>query len=130
VEFGKSWRRKSRKWVRRYGHAYEWTGPILCAPKSGNAAAATFPCDVETIGDDKVVVPLFFYNIILLADHSEWKSIAFVLPNSDFKVPYHLDEFITSIDWIEHHTGISFMPNADRAVRKATKGVVSAMWQD
>jgi endonuclease G len=121
---------KTRRWVRRYGQAYEWTGPILCVRTSAASLPDTFPCRVETIGANKVVVPLFFYKIILVEDHSTWRSIAYVLPNADFKAPYRVDEFITSIDSIERRTGINFMPDADPAVQTATKHGVSSPWDN
>jgi endonuclease G, mitochondrial len=111
---------QSRRWVLRFGHAYEWTGPILCSPQ--------FACAVERIGAGHVVVPPYFYKIILVQDHSVWKSIAFVLPNTNFSRPYHLEQYRTSIDWIESRTGIVFMPEAKANLQAAIKHDVSAMW--
>jgi endonuclease G len=118
---------KSRVWVFRYGHAYEWTGPIRCAPKL-RPPPDTLGCQRQTIGAHAVAVPLFFYKIILVQDQSTWKAIAFVLPNTDFKPPYRLESYITSIDWITTRTGIEFMPRMSARERRALTASVSAMW--
>lgn len=117
---------KTRSWVIRYGHAYEWTGPIRCdrqSPLTGQP-----PCERRTIGKNAVAVPLYFYKIILVHDQSKWKSIAFVVPNSDFKRPYHLESYIRSIGWIETQTGIDFMPDEPANDRRALKYSEGPMW--
>ena len=121
---------KSRRWVRRYGLAYEWTGPILCDQAAGILESAELPCEIGKIGKSGIVIPRFFYKILLVEDASVWKAIAFVLPNAAIRSPYHLEGFITSIDQIERRTGIQFMPQADRKVQAATKYGVSKMWSD
>ena len=67
---------KTRNWVQRYGHAYEWTGPILCNESQGVREAS---CERKTIGNG-VTVPEDFYKIILVQERGEWKAIAFVMP--------------------------------------------------
>ena len=109
----------TRNWVMRYGHAYEWTGPILCVDRT--------PCKPLTIGPG-VAVPEYFYKIILVRDQSQWKGVAFVLPNRDFSRPYHLERYIRSIDWIAQQTGIDFMPDTSEAVRRMQKSAVAPLW--
>jgi endonuclease G len=118
---------KTRAWVFRYGRAYEWTGPIRCAPKLP-PPPDTLGCQRQTIGEHGVAVPLYFYKIILVQDQSTWKAIAFVLPNTDFKRPYRLESYITSIDWIEKETGVEFMPTMSARERRALNASVSEMW--
>jgi len=110
---------RTRGWVMRYGHAYEWTGPILCIEPR--------PCKPRTIGNG-IAVPAYFYKIILVVDRSTPKVIAFVLPNQDFKRPYRLERYIRSIDWIERQTGIDFMPDAPEAERREQKSAVASLW--
>jgi endonuclease G len=118
---------KTRAWVFQYGHAYEWTGPILCEPEKLRAPDSGASCRV-TIGRHEVAVPLYFYKIILVQDRSSWKAIAFVLPNTDFKRPYHLETYVTSIDWIEKRTGIEFMPKMREKERRTLTAAAAAMW--
>ena len=117
---------KTRAWVSQYGHAYEWTGPVRCVPEVPKRP--TIPCERATIGPNEVAVPLYFYKIILVRDGSAWKAIAFVLPNTDFKRPFHLEPYITSVEWIESHTGITFMPRMRGQERRALVSTVSDMW--
>jgi endonuclease G len=118
---------KTRAWVFQYGHAYEWTGPIRCERAMQPPTDSNTDCRV-TIGKHAVAVPIYFYKIILVEERSSWKTIAFVLPNRDFKRPYHLEAFITSIDWIEKRTGIEFMPRMHDKERRALTAAVAAMW--
>jgi endonuclease G len=119
---------KTRSWVTRYGHAYEWTGPILCDRQWQTASAGQEPCQRQTIGRNAVAVPLYFYKIVLVQDHSKWKSIAFVVPNTDFHRPYHLEYYIRSIDSIERQAGIEFMPNDPASEQRALKVAEGPMW--
>lgn len=119
---------RTRAWVSEYGHAYEWTGPIRCDPQVSRQPDAGVGCRRTTIGEDAVAVPVYFYKIILVQDHSTWKAIAFVLPNADFKRPYHLESYIRSIAWIESQTGIEFMPKMPAKERLRLTEAVAAMW--
>jgi endonuclease G len=129
---------KTREWVFRYGHAYEWTGPIRCVEPTAGAPTADAPtaglptadmnCRRRTIGKNAISVPAYFYKIILVQDRTQWKAIAFVMPNEDYKAPYRLEAYIHTIDWIEQRTGIEFMPNVDAAERRALKNAAASMW--
>jgi DNA/RNA endonuclease G (NUC1) len=61
-------------------------------------------------------------------DGAQWKAIAFVMPNEDYRPPYHLEAYIQTINWIEQRTGIEFMPNVDPAERRALKNAAASMW--
>jgi endonuclease G len=119
---------KTRAWVREYGHAYEWTGPIRCDPRLPRTADAGVACQRQTIGAHEVAVPLYFYKIILVQEQSTWKAIAFVLPNTTIQRPYHLESYITSIGWIESQTGIEFMPRMGARERRALTAVAATLW--
>lgn len=119
---------KTRAWVFHYGHAYEWTGPVRCVSKESSAVDTARHCQRQTIGERKVAVPLYFYKIILVQDQSTWKAIAFLLPNTDFKRPYHLESYIASIERIETLTGIEFMPRMSIPERRKLVTQVDAMW--
>lgn len=108
----------TRTWVLRYGHAYEWTGPVRCEPEKPLVPVILSGCVRRTIGVDAVAVPVFFYKIVVVEDKLGWKAIAFLLPNVDFKRPYKLAAYITSIKLIEQATGIEFMPKMDAKVRR------------
>lgn len=116
---------KTRTWVQRYGHAYEWTGPILC-----NEAPITRAgdCERRSIGNG-VTIPEDFYKIILVQEKGEWKAIAFVMPNTDYSRPYELEHYIRSIDWIEQQTGIRFMPDMPADEARKLKSSTARMWR-
>lgn len=89
---------KTRAWVFRYGHAYEWTGPIRCDPELPRPPDAKVDCQRQTIGEDAVAVP------------------------------YDLKSFIVSIERIETLTGIEFMPKMSASDRRKLISEASTMW--
>jgi len=119
---------KSRDWVKQFGHAFELTGPVFFDPKEDSAASATGTVDFKTIGKDSVAVPTHFYKIIVVEDSGKLKAIAFVLPNQKYSPPYHLEQYIQSIDWVEKHTGLNFMPKLTAAQRTQLEQNASPMW--
>lgn len=124
----KSLEELSRTWVATYSEAYELTGPIFYDPKEDNPATANGTLTYFTIGKS-VAVPTHFYKIVVVKDGSSYKSIAFVMPNiTTYKPPYHLEQYIQSVSWVEDHTGLTFMPNLTAAQRIALKTNKSAMW--
>ena len=118
----------TRTWVKTYSEAYEVTGPIFYDPKEDNPSTANGTITYLTIGQG-VAVPTHFYKLIVVKNGSGWKSIALVMPNiSKYSAPYHLEQYIQSISWVEDHTGLTFMPNLTAAQRVALKSSKSAMW--
>jgi endonuclease G len=114
----------TRQWVTTYTEAYEFTGPIFYDPQATNGTI-----QYPTIGRDAVAVPTHFYKIIIVKDGAHWKSIAFVMPNiSTYKSPYHLEQYIQSISWIEQHTGLNFMPTLTTQQAQALEALPSPMW--
>jgi endonuclease G len=119
---------KTRKWAQQYGQAYEWTGPILCNSRPTTVLAQKDTCQRRSIGSG-VTVPEYFYKIVLVSDRGTWKAIAFVMPNTDYSRPYKLEPYIQSIEWIEQHTGIEFMPNEQSPEMHKIKSMTSRMWR-
>jgi endonuclease G len=117
---------QTRTWVKRYGHAYEWTGPILCNEQDEPAPATG--CTRRSIGNG-VTVPEEFYKIILVQDRGTWKAIAFVMPNTDYQRPYQLERYIRSIQWIEQQTGIRFMPELPETQARELKSSTARFWR-
>ncbi len=118
----------TRAWVMTYSEAYEFTGPMFYDPKEDNAATANGTISYITIGKG-VAVPTHFYKIVVVKDSGAWKSIAFVMPNvATYKPPFHLEQYIQSVDWVEDHIGLTLMPGLNAAQRIALKNSKSAMW--
>lgn len=59
---------------------------------------------LETIGQNKVSVPNYFYKII--RTYNNKNTIAFVMPNKKTK---HISNYVVSIDSIENLTGLDFL---------------------
>lgn len=92
---------KVRYWAQRYDGVYVVTGGVL-----KNTS--------KTIGTEKVVVPDFFYKIILDESNGKYKMIAFLIPNVKSNKPLY--DFVVSVDSIEKMTGIDFFPKLEDAV--------------
>jgi len=85
-----------RTWAWENESLYIITGPVITA----NA--------VNTIGENKVAVPDFFYKVILDATGDEKKTVGFILPNQESSLP--LSDFAVSVDVLEQITGEDFYP--------------------
>lgn len=91
----KSLETKVREWVITEGELYVVSGPI-------------FKDNIETIGENEVTVPGYFYKVIY---DGENKMIGFILPNE--KCPDDLIDYAVSVDSIESLTGIDFFSILD-----------------
>ena len=85
-----------REWAIQNEHLYIVTGPILDSSLTAS------------IGSNKVVIPNFYYKVILDYTTPEVKGIAFVLPNE--KGVNQLTNYVVTIDHVESLTGIDFFP--------------------
>jgi endonuclease G, mitochondrial len=105
-----------RKWItEKYPEGFIITGGFVFDPKE-ETDDADGTISVEHIGPDAVTVPTHFYKIFLAKDGSgKWHAIGFVIPNEGQRKPHHFADFVKSIDWIQAHTGIVFLPSIDPA---------------
>ncbi|MBQ7159018.1 MAG: DNA/RNA non-specific endonuclease [Treponema sp.] len=97
-----------RTWARTYGRAYVICGPVLDEPAESYA----------TIGANKVVIPRYFYKIILLPlyadeadaatpdDCADLTAYAFIIPNKNCDDGF--TAYRVTIDEVEARTGIDF----------------------
>jgi len=86
---------KVREWVLIEKELYVISGPV-------------FINNIDTIGDNNVIVPGYFYKIIFdITD--EQKMIAFLLKHEYSEKPLY--SFVTTVDSIEYLTGIDFFYN-------------------
>jgi len=87
---------KVRYWATKYDGVYVITGGVL-------------ESNLNTIGQEKVFVPNYFYKILLDNSNGEYKMIAFLVPNEKSDKPLY--SFVVSVDTIEKMTGIDFFPD-------------------
>lgn len=86
-----------RKWVKKEGRLFITTGPVLK------------PLPKNYIGvNNRVLVPEYFYKVVLDADAPEYKMIGFLVPNEGANEP--METYILSVDEIEEFTGLDFYP--------------------
>lgn len=94
-----------RIWATELGSVYVVTGPVLRPTSSDQVIVEP----ARTIGENQVTVPDYFYKAILFVSETETKAIAFILPNSESKMPPEI--FTVSIDTAEIETGLDFFPS-------------------
>jgi len=85
-----------REWAIQNEHLYVVTGPVLDQTLT------------RSVGSNKVIIPDFYYKVILDFTTPEVKGIAFVLPNE--KGVNSLRSYVVTIDYVETITGIDFFP--------------------
>jgi endonuclease G len=83
-----------RTWAWENESVYIVTGPVITDKVS------------KTIGDNKVVVPDFFYKVILDAEGSDKKAVGFLIPNQD--CIRQLSDYAVNVDIVEQITGEDF----------------------
>ena len=89
---------KVRYWAQNYDGIYVITGGVLKGAS-------------HTIGKENVLVPKYFYKVLLDNYKGNFKMIAFLVPNEESNKPLY--SFVVSVDSIEKLTGIDFFPKLD-----------------
>ncbi len=118
-----------RNWIIERGSGYIITGGMFYDPREDNPATARGTVEHKVIGKDAVAVPTHFYKIAVAKDaQGKWQAIAFVMENKVFTSPFHFEQFIVPIDWIEQHTGIDFMPELEPREEKRLERQPSPIW--
>jgi endonuclease G len=98
------------------GKIYVATGPIL----------TDGPYD--TIGENKVAIPNFYYKVILDYSEPEIKSIGFILPNEGSDKS--LESFATTINEVERETGLDFFYQLPDDIEEQIESKMStSQWQ-
>ena len=85
---------KTREWARRYGKVYIVCGPIYNGKRN------------EYIGEHRVKVPDAFFKVILINNDNKQYALGFLFENEAGERP--LEEYLTSVDYIEKLTGMDF----------------------
>lgn len=92
---------KVRYWATKYDDIYVITGGVLQGAH-------------QTIGKEKVLVPEYFYKIILRPNNGNYKAIAFLVAHKKSDRPLY--EYVVSIDSLEKMTGIDFFPKLEDTI--------------
>lgn len=99
-----------RAWALEYDSLYIVTGPVL---NSG----------LQSIGQNGVAVPKFYYKIILDNSGKDKKALAFLVPNKGSKES--ISSFVVNIDKVEEITGIDFFPLLPDNIEKSLEANVN-----
>lgn len=95
-----------RKWAKKYGDLY-----IVCGPVTLNS-------EHETIGDNKVVVPEAYFKVILCLQ-GKAKALGYIIRNNDGMKKH--DQYINTVDEVEHITGYNFFPTLPDSIEKVVE---------
>ncbi len=95
---------KVRYWAAKYDGVYVVTGGVLST-------------QIRTIGDEDVVVPKYFYKVLLDDSIGSYKMIAFLIPNEKSERPLY--DFVVSVDSLEKMTGIDFFPKLNDKIENS-----------
>ncbi|MGL2993171.1 DNA/RNA non-specific endonuclease [Flavobacterium sp. TSSA_36] len=94
---------KTRYWAQKYDGVYVVTAGILQP-------------NLKTIGTERVAVPKYFYKIILDENETNYRMIAFLIPNAASNKPLY--DFVVAVDQIEKLTGLDFFPQLPDDIEK------------
>lgn len=95
-----------RDWVKLHGKIYVVTGPLYLENSQEAFRSISWS---KFIGKNNVGVPSHFYKILVRGE-KDLSVLAFVIRHEAFSSKVELNTFLTSIDWIEEHSGINFLP--------------------
>ena len=89
------------------------TGPLWFDPDEADPTKADGQIVYSVIGPNQVAVPTHLYKIILSQNPTskKWEALAFLFPNiPKYPASPPLEKFLTTIDFLEEHTGYDFFP--------------------
>jgi endonuclease G len=119
---------KVRKWMISRGEGYILTGGFFYDSRE-ESEAATGVVRHKVIGENGVAVPTHFYKIAIAKGRDgRMESIAFVMKNEKHEKPYHFENHIRSIKWIQDRTGIDFMPDLSKVEERRLESSPSPLW--
>lgn len=87
---------QSRMWATDYGALWIATGPVMTD-------------NMKRLGKNRVGIPQAFYKVICYVSGNEYKAIAFIFENKDYKKTA-LKSMAIPVDSVEKVTGIDFFP--------------------
>jgi endonuclease G len=120
---------KVRSMARNDSPINVFTGGFFYDPKEDNPATADGQIHYRRIGPDHVAVPTHFYKIVFGKDEKgAWRTVGFVVENRPYDKNAKFEDAIKSVDWIERHTGVVFMPDLDDAIATKLKRDPGRMW--
>ncbi len=97
------------------GEVYVVTGPVLTDGP------------YETIGENEVAIPNYFYKVILDYTEPEIKAIGFIMPHENSSLP--LSYFAVTVDEVEEITNIDFFPLLPDDIEEVVESSVDAsLW--
>jgi endonuclease G len=92
-----------RIWARQRSVVYVVTGPVLTD-------------NMETIGQDHVAVPEYFYKAVMSTNGTDASCIGFIIPNHNLHETFW--KYAVPLDSIEHVTGLKLFAKLPPAVRQ------------
>lgn len=121
-----------RSWACTRGDVLVITGPLWFEPEESDPSKADGQIRYYVIGANQVAVPTHLYKIVASRNpqSSEWETLAFVLPNQQkFPSKPPLEDYLTTIDWVEAQSGYDFLPDLEDAVEERLESTRSAgLW--
>lgn len=99
-----------REWALDEQKLYIVTGGVL---KEG----------LETIGENQVSIPEYFYKVVLDYEKPVFKGIGFILANKKSGMP--LEKYAVSIDSVEQLTGIDFYYSLPDSIEDSIESIVN-----
>ena len=75
----------------------------------------------QTIGDNKIVIPKYYFMALLAQKGDSYKSIAFLIEHKSYSSPYDLTKHVLSVGELEEKTGIDFFHNLPDSIENVVE---------
>lgn len=75
----------------------------------------------QTIGDNKIVIPKYYYMALLAQKGDTYQSIAFLIEHKSYNPPYDLTKHVLSVEELEEKTGIDFFHNLPDSIENVVE---------
>ena len=120
-----------RAWAVARKEIHVVTGPLWFDPEEADPTKADGQIVYSVIGPNQVAVPTHLYKIVLSKNPAthKWEALAFLFPNiPKYPTSPPLEKFLTTIDFLEEHTGYDFFPEFQEDQEKLESTLPTVVW--
>lgn len=121
-----------RTWAVARKRIHVITGPLWYDPTEEDPTKADGQVKFFVIGENQVAVPTHLFKIVLSGsvDEDNLEVLAFVLENkAKYPSKPPLRDYLTSVDWIEKHSGFDFFATLDDPLEdRLEAGIAQDIW--
>ncbi len=110
--------KQTRNWAKSIGELWVISGSILDRDGTRGRDHDQAAWRMQGKWGPRVAIPSHLFKILIQRDGDRWKSLSFIIPNTDTKISdekmeAYIKRYISSIDMINAMTGLTFLEHQD-----------------